>query len=557
MNVSLVESGAALQSMRNSDFDPYSAYGEIVDNSIQANAKNIDIHFEYQPATNKRAREAIEYLVFTDDGDGMKEDVLHRCLQLGYSSRYNDRSGIGRFGVGAILASINQCMKIEIFSKIENGDWLYTFVDLEKIIKGEMDNIPTPVNKTPPHDLCNNPEIPSGTIVKWSKYDRQPTDASEMRQEFHEWTGRTFRHFIWSGVKISINKEKVHTIDPLYATVIDSRFPNDSLSQVFDEVIIPWPIAQDDRIPDGPKESNIRIKMSLLPEEVRPNQGAGNAKIAIERFIPKNEGVSIIRNGREVFFGRIPYWPGDSFSEIDRWWGCEISFDAVLDKEFTVKNIKRGAIPVKELKKLLSDKIEPTRKTCITKVRELWAQAKAEKKAHQHNEGNTETGHAEAENAAKGTKTPKNLIDRGKDQDTEAGKAADDWAKHANKQEKTRWKEKFKGQPFTIVDDEWRGPEFFETAHLGGSSVLTYNMRHKFFEDIDEIRQKLKDGNADNHSAAHLKTLIDLLLMSYAKAEAMFDASLEMPAETFIEQIRMNWGNYLTNYIATYNKTNS
>ena len=42
-SVSLVDDGAALLSMRNSDFDVYSAYGEVIDNAIQASANNIQI----------------------------------------------------------------------------------------------------------------------------------------------------------------------------------------------------------------------------------------------------------------------------------------------------------------------------------------------------------------------------------------------------------------------------------------------------------------------------------------------------------------------------------
>lgn len=38
MSVSLVESGAALQSMRNSDFDVHSAYGEVLDKRIHIHA---------------------------------------------------------------------------------------------------------------------------------------------------------------------------------------------------------------------------------------------------------------------------------------------------------------------------------------------------------------------------------------------------------------------------------------------------------------------------------------------------------------------------------------
>lgn len=111
--VPLVESGAALQSMRNSDFDAYSAYGEVIDNSIQANAQNIKIFFDYDHADKNR--EPLNCVAFADDGDGMGAEILHRCLQLGYSSRFNDRSGIGRFGVGATLAAINQCQRVDLY----------------------------------------------------------------------------------------------------------------------------------------------------------------------------------------------------------------------------------------------------------------------------------------------------------------------------------------------------------------------------------------------------------------------------------------------------------
>lgn len=112
MSVALVESGAALDSMRNSDFDVYSAYGEVLDNSIQADATEIRVLIDYKPALAGQKQEPIQFVAFGDNGAGMGEEVLHRCLQLGYSTRYNDRAGIGRFGVGATLAAINQCQKI-------------------------------------------------------------------------------------------------------------------------------------------------------------------------------------------------------------------------------------------------------------------------------------------------------------------------------------------------------------------------------------------------------------------------------------------------------------
>lgn len=553
--VALVENGAALLSMRNSDFDAYSAYGEVIDNSIQADADEIRVRFDYLPKSAARKREALNYVAFGDNGKGMDAELLHRCLQLGYSSRYNDRSGIGRFGVGAILAAINQCKKVEVYSREKGREWLYTYVDLDEITSEppKMTGIPDPMERTPPDSLLSLVNGEHGTLVIWSKYDRQPVDATEIIDEFGYWAGRTYRKFIWEGVNIVVNGNEVKAVDPLYVTTKSTRYPEDPEAVEYDPIVIDWPVSAEDSHSSGVTSSKITIRLSLLPEVFRPNQGAGGTKDARNRYIDRNDGVSIMRNGREVFFGRIPYWPGKPFQEIDRWWGCEISFDAVLDSEFTVKNIKRGAVPVKELKKLIAEKIEPTRHTALEKVREVWRKAKTESMVTGSEDIDT-TAHADAERTAKETKLPKNQIDKDKDRDQELNRYTEDWLKHADEVQKASWRAKFEGQPFTIVDDEWRGPEFFETAHLGGSSVLKYNMRHSFFDLIEEIRLTLETEDADNLNARKLKALIDLLLISYAKSEAMMDPGLEMSADRFIEQLRMGWGNYLASYIETFNK---
>jgi hypothetical protein len=552
--VALVESGAALLSMRNSDFDAYSAFGEVIDNSIQAEASEIKVLFSYTPATSSRSREPIKSVAFGDSGKGMSAEIIHRCLQLGYSSRYNDRKGIGRFGVGATLAAINQCRKIEIYSKEPGGEFLYTYIDLDKITSTppEMEKIPDPVKKPVPKEFSNLVGD-TGTLVIWSKYDRQPDDATKMVNEFRVWTGRTYRKFIWQGVSIVLNGAPVVAIDPLYARTEGTEFPDDPKATVYEEMVVPWPIPPEDQEADGPKLAPITIRMSLLPEEFRTTQGTGNSSTARERHIDGNEGISILRNDREVFFGHIPYWKGEPFKEIDRWWGCEVSFDAILDREFTVKNIKRGAVPVTELKQALAGKINPTRKTALERVREIWVQRKAEDLTTHAGDG-VDTGHSDAEHAAKNTPTPKNVLDSEKDPDAETQKFTDEWLKHAGEQQKAAWKAKFQSQPFTIIDEEWRGPEFFETSFLGGNSVLRYNMRHVFFSEIEKIGKRLAESDEDNKDARRLKALIDLLIISYAKSEAMFDPRLEMSVEKFIEQSRMNWGHYLSSYLDVYNR---
>jgi hypothetical protein len=557
-SVSLVNDGAALQSMRNSDFDAYSAMGEVIDNSIQAKAKNLWVHVEHTSSKGKRGSEPITAVYFGDDGSGMPTDILHRCLQLGYSSRYNDRSGIGRFGVGATLAAINQCKRVELYSKVAGGTWEYTFIDLELITSNppKMEEIPAPVKKDLPASATNFVGKDQGTLVVWTKYDRQHVGALELIEELRIWVGRTYRHFIWNGVKLKINGALVPAIDPLYVKTELTRFPDDPPAHEYKILELSWPIAQEDKINGASSESVIRIRMSLLPKEFRPNQGAGNTKLARERFIDRNEGVSILRNNREVFYDAIPWWPGDPFKEVDRWWGCEISFDAVLDSAFTVKNIKRGAVPIKALKQAIHDAITPTRQTALEAVRELWAESAAKAKVKDAEEG-VDTGHGDAEKAAKGTPTPKSAIDKGKNLDEEILKVADEFLKGADDQKKAQWHAKFKSQPFTILEDEWKGPEFIETNHLGGVDVLKYNRRHVFFTEIDLIKEVLAEDETELDEteleySRQLAALIDLLLISYSKAEGMFDKEMRLTAEQFIEQLRMNWGHYLTSYINTW-----
>jgi len=537
--------------MRNSDFDVYSAYGEVVDNSIQAGATEIKILIKFDSGGNRV--EPIHSVAFGDDGCGMDQSILHRCLQLGYSSRFNDRSGIGRFGVGATLAAINQCKRVEIFSRVAGGQWLYTFFDLDDIKAQTMTGIPLPVQKEVPaqlRDLCGKDH---GTLVIWSHYDRQPDGAQVIIGGFKTWVGRTYRKFIDAGVALYLNGSVVPAIDPLYVSLARTAFPNDPKAVEYKSMSIDWPISSEDAASSSAPKSKITIRMSLLPEEFRRGQGAGNSEMARERHIPENEGISILRNDREVFYDHIPHWPGEHFEEIDRWWGCEISFDAVLDRDFTVKNIKRGAVPARELKKALAQSINPTRKTAVEAVREIWAKAKTEKKKTAV-EADVATGHEEAERAAKNTPTPKGPLDAGKNIDEESKKITEAWLKGEDERQKAAWEAKFKGQPFTILDAEWKGPEFVETNHLGGADVLRYNQRHPFFGELHEIEAAMKTSGEISQEANRLRLLIDLLLISHAKSESMIDPAARWTPEALLETLRMQWGTFLANYIKTTKK---
>ena len=553
MSVKLVNDATAILSMRDSDFDAYSAYGEVVDNSIQAEAKRIYIDFSTElHKQGRKSYEIINEITFIDDGVGMDTDILQRCLQLGYSSRFNDRNGIGRFGVGMTLGAIHECQRVEVTSKINGGAWHTTSIDLSKIDISKPEasvEIKSPEQVSDPNELkANGLSLSSGTIVKWKKYDRQADSAGEIIKETRIWLGRTFRYFIWSGVEIFLNGEKIRAIDPLYSENKETKFPEDPTSQIFDKIEIDWPVPFDVNGADG-DISTVEIKLSLLPEELRPNRGAGNSTATTDRYIDRNQGVSILRNNREVFYGPIPYWPGKSdwFKEIDRWWGCEIHFSPVLDRAFTVKNIKRGAVPNKELKRAIYDRISPTVRSCLEEIRRVWDKAKAE---NNNSDNQTDTGHDKAEKIVKKVKTDKTSKPVENPEKAEE-ELLDRLKKEKSEEERKAWAAKWRDQPYSIEEDSWRGKEFMEVEPLGGNDLMIYNLNHPFMQKLYSIIEVLeeKDDSVEKDLAIQLKCLMDLLLISYNKAEAKFDPNSEIVVSDYAEQILINWGQYLQSYL--------
>jgi hypothetical protein len=560
----------ALDSLRNSDFDSISAYGEVVDNSIQANSKNIRIHFE--TFTQNTTYEHIKFIAFGDDGDGMDSNTLHHCSQIGWSSRYNQRNGIGRFGVGMTLAAIHECKRVEIYSKKAEGEWLWTYMDLDEICKESQDTIPIPMPRKVPVELQYLAGKTKGTIVVWSKYDRQSANAKRIIEDANIWLGRTYRYFIWDdGINLFLNGEDIKAIDPLYHRTEKTRFPDDPKAEKFHDITFTWNVDEFDAPEGTPQTSEVRICTSILPEEWRKKQGSGGSAHAKNRFIPDNEGISILRNRREVFYGHIPYWGSASsktkgwprFEEKDRFWGCEIHFNAVLDRAFTVKNIKRGADPSKELKTTIKEQITPTRQTCMERIDEVWKATKQnEREAAQQSDDGDPLGrpdsHLEAERIAKITPTDTSAIDS----DINSKEATEDFferkAKNVDAEKRARMEALFQSQPFTILEETWPGPQLVDASFLGGKAVLQYNMSHIFFEEVYGIIEGLDQEGTDKYiSTKKLKTLLDILIISHAKAESRFPPDADMSSQDFIDNLRVNWGQYLQSYVRTWLKENT
>ena len=549
-SVSPVHVGRALESLRNSNFDTVSAMGEVIDNSLEAEAKNIRIAITKKEIRKDRS-DLIE-VAFGDDGVGMDKDLLHKCLQLGFSERYNERKGIGRFGVGMTLGAVTQCTRIEVYSKPKGGEWNVTHLDLEEIKDNPNPIIPEPEHVTIPSEYANLVGD-HGTLVIWKNWDREDANIDEMIV----WIGRTYRKFIGeeiiqeektvpnqNQIHIFLDDEEVSALDPLYA--IKTAYNSEK-----SELLPPITITEEIHAFDAPPTkkhgaSEITIRLSLLPESWRHKARIGANEENKKRQVNKNEGISILRNGREVFYGHIPYFKlddrksGRGFIVIDRYWGCEISFNADLDHWFSVKNIKVGARPLPELREKIEDAIKSTIYELRKEIRNVWEKHEAEKNAR--TDGSI-SGTDEAEEILK-----KNNPDTPPIEESEINNVI---LESGIKREEVikELKIKMANQPYSFVksDSIDKRGNFVDIKSKGKVSLITLNMNHPFFQKFFQILDKLKEDSKNEKEldqeavSKQIETIFHLLMGSFAAAQQEFNPDQTQTAQDFIEKLMRNW----------------
>lgn len=171
-------------------------------------------------------------------------------------------------------------------------------------------------------------------------------------------------HYIWPGpTKFDIeNREAGKPFDPKASDWGTIRIPKEINGQ-------------------PGKTADVVVRMSLLPEAWRMVEGAGGSPEAKKRRIHENEGFSILRADREVLYGHVPFMTGSKGAakalDIDRFWGCEISFPPELDDYFQVRYIKRGAEPIEGLKEQIRSEIMKYIPSARKVIRELFAKNEA------------------------------------------------------------------------------------------------------------------------------------------------------------------------------------
>ena len=576
----------ALSGLRDSGIkNTASALSEIIDNSVDANAKDISvIIFEKNQKSGKRFLDKIDEICIVDNGTGMTIEALESCLAVGGRDDGDDNheNHTGRFGYGLPNSSMSQCKKVEVYSWQKKDDIYYTYLDFDEVLKNQ-EQFCNPVEKKdlPKKitDCLKNKINDSGTVIVWSKCDRLDIARSEtLFNHMNDDLCRTFRHRLDNdesyGKKVSINyliadkdfNKFFVANDPIYILTPNTtpEHENEATNEIVSEDDIPINYLDDDM---SIKTHNVKMIFTVAKPSI---QAIGGGK-PLGKHYAKNVGISVVRNAREINSKTFGFF--NPFEERERWWGCEIRYGDAniettkkIDSIFGLTNNKQDVTKFyyEDTKKgealdgddhyaerLKSDYSLQMRTKISKKFKDLHSEhykiiSKRGSGKRGGGNGNTSIDLVNKVLGDDKSKTRSLIEGQSKSEEQkrkehmEIIKNSDPQISQTDLEEQTDLALKRK---VDIQFDDWPGEQFFTVKLAGSTAIGLINRSHPYYRDFYDKLAKKDDSN-------DIKT-VDMLLMAFVRME---DEMYSMRED--IEKIRNRWGRYLQDFMEELKKMN-
>lgn len=482
-----------------------SAVAELVDNALQASARTVRISVE---ATDAMSGSDIRIQV-ADDGIGMDRAMLVQAMRFGGSGRYNDRSGLGRFGMGLPNASLGQARRVSVYTWQSGASVLTTYLDVDEIAMGQVAEVPDPVRHKAV-DGIDRVDPTHGTTVLWERCDRLDNRrASTLVKRLGASLGRTFRYFLLHGVRIEINGVLLKPVDPLYL----ERKAVHSGARPFQST---WTCEVYADPQDGSSEiGKVEVVFSELPVDAWFDLSNDQKR---DLGIANGAGVSIVRAGREVDYGWF-FMGAKRRENYDDWWRCEVRFDPVLDEAFGITHTKQQIRPKDYLTEALTGFMETTAKALNARVRDTFAMMKSGKAADS------------AEQIAVSRDPRMTPLPPSRD-------AAKPFGLTSLVERSPMLRRIAEGATngattYHLLEDELASSVFLEPMRLGNAIVGVINPRHQFYRQVYGPIISGKELDPE-----HVANGIRLMMLAAARADASFTQPKERQV---LEAYRTAW----------------
>lgn len=579
----IVPAHLAVKAMRDNGYKNAAyAIAELIDNSIQAGADNVELLCgEKTVQLSQRSSDRIHEIGVIDNGSGMSKEVLSMALQFGNGTHLfpEDQEGIGKFGMGLPSSSISQCKRVDVWSW-QNGieSAIYSYLDLNEITEGKMRRVPEPTNNAVPSKWLEVAKKigESGTLVVWSELDRimWKTAKAIVRNSEHI-IGRMYRYFLNSDdVSIRMYTFDTDNLDnegtEKFARANDPMYLMDNTScpkpfndeQMFEK----YGNTRTFTIHHNGELHKVDLTFSVAKEKAR--QGTQPGRKPHGKHASKNQGVSVVRANRELELNDT--WV-TSYDPTERWWGCEVHFPPALDNIFGVSNNKQFARnfnainvddfkedgeTVHEAKERLKEEGDPngvlldlhsainsnlsTIRTHLSKQRKGTRSSSTNKNRHQAEKKATDLTRQRQEvgykgDSDEGEKLPKD------EREKQIRHELQNWEVSTDVVEGVIANTFDDGLKYHFVEANMDGSAFFTIRPKGGTIIVKLNFEHPAYKNLVELLYANTEGADEEELRDRLNKAregLQLLFMAWAR----YEDELEGSRKQIAEDVRHDWG---------------
>lgn len=331
-------------SLRDIGYDFPSAIADLVDNSVSAGARRVDVIVHFDGSAS--------HVIVADDGAGMTDAVLAEALRFGTRRQYSP-ADLGRYGLGLKTASISQCRRLTVVSRrsLQRRRLALRSLDLDHIEETDRWELTDPAPDSVCHRALDWLEDGPGTVVLWENLDRVLPEgkpaAGWARRRLDHLAIRTSQHL---GMVFHRFLEGPNDGDPLVITVNGEK-------------VRPWnPFAPDEESVIGLPEKIFELRVGEIHGQVTyrpfvlPPRSRFSSQAEFERLSGplkwnRQQGLYLYRAGRMIQGGG---WSGvrsvDEHTKLGR---AAVDFPTELDQLFRINVAKmRVSLPA-ELRQLI------------------------------------------------------------------------------------------------------------------------------------------------------------------------------------------------------------
>ena len=567
----LFDYSVALESQRKSGYKTTAAAArEIVDNAIEAGAKNVDVIFG--TSKSRSGQRLVNAVAFIDDGSGMLPEMIRYALCWGGGTHHREDSAhIGKFGFGLPNSSINQTRLVKVYSRIspEQPIWMSS-LDIDQFVDAGVASVPASVEANLPDFVTSHlarvgRTFDHGTVVLWEKPDRLTYKrTARLKEHLVDDFAVVYRYYLLNPdtpLDLMVEGVKVEPIDPLFlqrgaryyeAPSADVESPQGGGARKVNEWFIPVKYSEDDETgerrlrrvaseseiakedPETLAMGTVHVILARLPigfanedRDEKKNKTAAYRRLQIRKT---RRGMSFVRANREVDTVDVfPKSPQDEAQGMGTWpllqsfayhWGFEAKFNPSLDEVFGITNDKQGVRPVEDLWRIFAeediDDAARRENRWQNTERDKLNKQKLSEKIDLQDPDIARPAEASMRDAAVASSSqpviPDHLRESARERLDSEIRGRVEVSGESIKEARRGVERSLENRPYRIeYFDSIHGP-FYEPEWVGGTVTVRINRSHPFHEVLYHDLLELPGG-------ARAKEAVDVLLLTLGRSE--------------------------------------